>query len=335
MTTVQERVDLMVRLGSYLTADEAPFREVKEKAYRSNPWFIPRFINLAIKNICAEFLNKDRLEAWVSSYPLPGGRDQQLFTVGIVMAGNIPLVGFHDFLCGFISGYPLRLKLSGKDETLLKHIIEKLSEWDPGIKEIITLSPLLKNCDAYIATGSNNSARYFDYYFAKYPRIIRRNRTSVAVLEGNESSGELKKLAADTFLYFGLGCRNITKIYTPPGYDFLPLLQAFREYDFVMDHHKYKNNFDYNLALHLLNNTFFMSSDNLIMSENPAVFSPVSVLYYEGYEDKGILTAGLVHNEDIQCIVGHGFLPFGSAQQPGLTDYADGVDTMKFLSALQ
>src|SRR5690348_4650836 len=181
MTTVQERVDLMVRLGSYLTADEAPFREVKEKAYRSNPWFIPRFINLAIENICAEFLNKDRLEAWVSSYPLPGGRDQQLFTVGIVMAGNIPLVGFHDFLCGFISGYPLRLKLSGKDETLLKHIIEKLSEWDPGIKEIITLSPLLKNCDAYIATGSNNSARYFDYYFAKYPRIIRRNRTSVAV----------------------------------------------------------------------------------------------------------------------------------------------------------
>jgi len=251
------------------------------------------------------------------------------------MAGNIPLVGFHDFLCGFISGYPLRLKLSGKDETLLKHIIEKLSEWDPGIKEIITLSPLLKNCDAYIATGSNNSARYFDYYFAKYPRIIRRNRTSVAVLEGNESSGELKKLAADTFLYFGLGCRNVTKIYTPPGYDFLPLLQAFREYDFVMDHHKYKNNFDYNLALHLLNNTFFMSSDNLIMSENPAVFSPVSVLYYEGYKDKSILTAGLVHNEDIQCIVGHGFLPFGSAQQPGLTDYADGVDTMKFLSALQ
>jgi hypothetical protein len=250
------------------------------------------------------------------------------------MAGNIPMVGFHDFLCVFLSGHRIHIKLSSKDEVLMKHIIEKMIEWDESLKEVIVISEMLKGCDAYIATGSNNSANYFEYYFAKYPHIIRKNRTSVAILTGKETTEELEALADDVYQYYGLGCRNVTKLYVPMDYDFINLLNAFRKYDHLKDHNKYRNNIDYNLAIYILNNQYYMSNDSLLMVENESIFSPISVLHYEFYEKLETIIESLSHRNDLQAIVGHDFIPFGEAQKPMLTDFADGVNTIEFLNSL-
>jgi hypothetical protein len=200
--------------------------------------------------------------------------------------------------------------------------------------ETVSFAERLNNCDAYIATGSNNSGRYFDYYFGKYPHIIRRNRTSVAVLDGSETQEELDLLANDIQLYFGLGCRNITQLFVPREYDFLPLLNASRKYEHFLDFHKYKHNFDYHLALLIMGNRYYMNNDSLILTENESPFSPVSQVHYTFYDDKTQAENALENNGDIQCVVGHGHIPFGMAQSPSLNDYADGVDTMAFLMAL-
>jgi hypothetical protein len=250
------------------------------------------------------------------------------------MAGNIPLVGFHDLLSVFISGHRAVIKPSSKDEALIKHLVKKLEEWNPEIKELISFQEMLKGCDAYIATGSNNSARYFEYYFSKYPHIIRRNRTSVAILNSNETTEELEKLADDVHLYFGMGCRNVTKIFVPKDYDFIPLLDVFRKYDHFKDHHKYRNNYDYYLALHILNGKFYMANESIILFENSSVFSPISQLNYEFYTDKNLVHEQLSSSADIQCIVGNDHIPFGQAQNPSLTDYADDINTLNFLTNL-
>ena len=207
-------------------------------------------------------------------------------------------------------------------------------EWDKEVKELVQFSEMLKGCDAYIATGSNNSSRYFEYYFGKYPHIIRRNRTSVAILTGEETNEELEKLADDVYQYFGLGCRNVTKIYVPEKYDFIPLLAAFKKYNHLADHHKYKNNYDYNLALHLLNKKYYMTNGSILLVEEPSVFSPISQLNYEFYVNKKELVASLKTAPELQCIIGREFIPFGRGQHPGLADYADGVNTLEFLSKL-
>ena len=249
------------------------------------------------------------------------------------MAGNIPLVGFHDFLCCFVSGHHPVIKLSSRDYALFRVILEFLNKKNKISAEQITVSSMLKGMDAYIATGSNNSARYFDYYFGKYPSLIRRNRTSIALLEGDETAEELGKLADDVFLYFGLGCRNVTQIRVPENYDFVPLLSAFRKYQWMADHHKYKNNYDYRLSLAILNKLQYMSNDCLLLLENDSPFSPIAVLHYTYYKDiKDSVPAE--KDENLQCIVGRRFLPFGNSQRPGLSDYADGRDTMKFLRSL-
>jgi hypothetical protein len=250
------------------------------------------------------------------------------------MAGNIPLVGFHDFLCVFISGHRQTIKPSSKDDVLIRHLVQHLNQRDAETLQSISFSEMLKGCDAYIATGSNNSARYFDYYFSKYPHIIRRNCTSVAILMGDESKEELERLADDVYQYFGLGCRNVTKIYVPQQYDFIPLLQAFKKYDHLIDHHKYKNNYDYQLAMLILNKKYYMSNESVLLLEEPSLFSPISRLNYEFYTDIFALRSNLEQQEDIQCITGKGAIPFGQAQQPCLTDYADGADTLQFLRAL-
>jgi hypothetical protein len=193
---------------------------------------------------------------------------------------------------------------------------------------------MIPNCDAYIATGSNNSSRYFEYYFRKYPSIIRKNRTSVAILTGRETEEELEGLADDVHLYFGLGCRNVTKIYVPRNYDFLPLLSAMGKYNYLINHHKYKNNYDYNLAIHILNNQYYMSNDSLLLVENMAPFSRISQLHYEFYTDEQAVRQQVKENENIQCLVSYADTDFGAAQRPGICDYADGTDTMQFLSAL-
>ena len=333
------RIDLAAQLGEYILSNSAEWQEAKQKASLTNPWFIPEFIDLATGNIATNFLDIQKLESWTSSYKI-GTPDPK--KVGIVMAGNIPLVGFQDFLSVFISGHKAIIKASSKDEVLIKHLIEKLAEWsvtrrvpsENKLNELAVFQEMLKGCDAYIATGSNNSARYFEYYFKKYPHIIRRNRTSVAVLEGNETTTELEKLADDVHLYFGMGCRNVTKIYVPKEYDFIPMLSAFKKYDHFKDHHKYKNNYDYHLALHILNGKFYMSNESIILFENPSIFSPISQLNYEFYTDKNVVAKSLTSLDDLQCAVGHDYIPFGEAQVPFLTDYADGIDTMNFLTKL-
>ncbi len=331
---LQQRIDLLSRLGEYMQSDSNAWQQAKEKASRENNWFIPEFIELSTTSIATAFLQKQALTEWASSYSLTPNGPTNPKIVGIVMAGNIPLVGFHDMLCVFISGHIAHIKASSKDEVLVKHLADTMANWDNEVKELIIFSTMLKGCDAYIATGSNNSAGYFEYYFAKYPHIIRRNRTSVAVLTGAETGEELNQLADDVYQYFGLGCRNVTKLYVPKDYDFVPLLNTFRKYNYLADHHKYKNNYDYNLAIHLLNKKLYMSNESLLLVEDGSLFSPISQLHYEFYTDKDSLMASLSQNESLQCVAGKGFTRFGTTQKPSLYDYADGVDTMKFLTTL-
>lgn len=203
-----------------------------------------------------------------------------------------------------------------------------------GIVYVKGHEAFFKGCDAYIATGSNNTARYFEQYFGKYPHIIRRNRTSVALLDGAETDEELKLLASDVFTYFGLGCRNVTQLYLPEGYDMERLLKIFSLHEDMMMHHKYKNNYDYYLAIYLLNKVPYLTNGSLLMVENELPFSAVSVLHYQYYKDKNAALKKLEDSEDIQCIVGEGNVPFGAAQKPSLSDYADGVDTMSFLCGM-
>lgn len=329
---LQQRIDLLVKLGSYLSADNDELETVKINAKRENSWFTQEFIDIANNNISSQFLQKEKLEGWAQQYNIPQENTSPK-TVGIVMAGNIPLVGFHDLLCVFIWGHKAMIKLSSKDSVLMTHVIKKLGEWSDEVPALITVAERLNGCDAYIATGSNNTARYFDYYFGKYPNIIRRNRTSIAMLDGFETSEELSLLADDVQLYFGLGCRNVTKLLVPEGYDFIPLLDALKKYSWFADLHKYKNNYDYHLALLLMNSRFYMSNESIILTENPSPFSPVSQVHYEFY-NKDVEQGQLIPGDDVQCIVGHGYVPFGQAQSPQLEDYADGVDTMQFLQGL-
>jgi hypothetical protein len=329
---LQTRIDLLARLGSYILEDSPEWKTVKQRASAENPWFIPEFVELATSTIANQYLQKEKLEEWADQYKIPS-RQQQPKTVGIVMAGNIPLVGFHDFLSTFISGHKQMIKLSSKDQLLPQHLVGKLSEWNPKVKEYISFSEMLKRCDAYLATGSNNSSRYFDYYFGKYPHIIRRNRTSVAVLTGKETDLQLEKLADDAYQYFGLGCRNVTKIYVPKDYDFTRMLNVFNKYDYLIDYNKYKNNYDYQLAILILNKQYYMTNGSILLAENKSPFSPISQLHYEFYDQKPDLSSREVA-EQVQCIVGMDGVEFGRAQQPRLCDYADGADLLRFLLSL-
>ncbi len=327
---IDARIGLLCRLGEYISEGSDAWQAARHVATVQNGWFTPEAVDMAAGHIAREYLNEARLRSWAEHYTLPPTQRR----VGIVMAGNIPLVGFHDFLCGFVSGHHLLLKLSSKDTALLTHLIKKLIEWEPAIGSQVHTAEMLKGCEAYIATGTNNSARYFEQYFGKYPSIIRRNRTSVAVLDGTESEQDLRKLGSDIFSYFGLGCRNVTQICVPEGYDFVPLLRTLENFKGLNDHNKYRNNYDYHLALFLLNKVAYLDNGSLLLVENALPFSAVSVLHYRHYKDSDALLRELKASPDIQAIIGKDGLPFGTAQQPRLDDYADGVDTMSFLCGL-
>ncbi|MBX2907783.1 MAG: acyl-CoA reductase [Taibaiella sp.] len=328
--SLSARIELLDSLGRYMRSDDDQWQQVKLHAAQANPWFSTDHVEAAAHGIATQFLDGALLEKWVSGYEQSGSQR----TVGIVMAGNIPMVGFHDLLCGFISGHNLSLKLSSKDEVLMKHVVAKMISLGPSLEGTISIADRLTGADAYIATGSNNTARYFEQYFGKYPHIIRKNRTSVAVLDGSETDEELKALGSDIYLYYGLGCRNVTQICVPRGYDFERLLNALKAYNSYADFSKYKNNYDYHLAIYLLNKVPYMSNESLLLVENELPFSAVSVLHYRYYDGKDELMKSLAESEDIQAVVGHGAIPFGEAQRPSLSDYADGVDTMKFLTSL-
>lgn len=331
---LSQRIELAVKLGQYMQEKNAGWEHAKQRATALNGWFIPEFINTAIQNIVTNFLQKKILEKWVKQYPEIANETITPKNVGIVMAGNIPLVGFHDFLSVFISGHNMLIKASSKDEVLIQHLVKILIEWQPELKHSIVFADMLKGCDAYIATGSNSTAGYFDYYFGKYPHIIRRNRSSVAILSGSETAEEMEALADDVHLYFGMGCRNITKLYVPRDYDFVPLINVFKKYIHLADVNKFRNNYDYNLALHVLNNKYYMSTGALLIVEDDNIFSPVSQLNYEAFDNIHTVTDSLKNNPSIQCIVGNGFIAFGHAQCPAIDQYADGEDTMRFLASL-
>ncbi len=330
---LSQREELLAQLGNYMQGNDEEWQQAKQKAYYENQWFIPEFIELSATNIARNFLQPQQLKELINKYEI-SAENRNPKKVGIVMAGNIPLVGFHDLLCVFLYGHYAFIKPSSKDEVLIKHLVKKLIEWNEEVEQYIVVSEMLKNCDAYIATGGNNSSRYFEYYFGKYPSIIRKNRTSVAILTGNETNDELEELANDVYQYFGLGCRNVTKIFVPQQYDFIPLLDAFKKYNHLIDHHKYKNNYDYNLAIHLLNKQYYMTNGSILLIENQSPFSPISQLHYEYYTNEKQLKEKLKTDQSIQCIVGKNDIDFGEAQCPGICDYADGVDTMQFLKSL-
>jgi hypothetical protein len=288
-------------------------------------------------------LSLDKLESWAARYP-DTASEHPLKTVGLIMAGNIPLVGFHDWLCVFTAGHRAKVKLSDKDKVLLPFLVKKMGDWafeSWEHTEFVAEGAPIGGMDAVIATGSNNTARYFEQYFGKYPHIIRRNRNSVAVLDGSETHDDLLALGKDVFTYFGLGCRNVSKLYVPQGYDFEPLLEALHTFNDLVLHNKYKNNFDYNFTLYILNNTPHLSNGCVLLVEHPALTTRIATLHYEYYRDAEHLSDLLSPQlENIQCIVSKmslnniAALPFGATQKPGLSDYADGVDTMAFLTAL-
>ncbi|MBL7728898.1 MAG: acyl-CoA reductase [Dinghuibacter sp.] len=331
---VQKRINLLVQLGEYLLASPNAWQQCTENAYRQNPWFTPEFVQTATGHIVHTMLQREILENFAARYPL-SNNEQPEKTVGMVLPGNIPLAGFHDILCGLLSGHRLLLKLPEKAGVLTEHLVQQLHQWAPELETRLQTATQLKNCDAYIATGSNNTSRYFEHYFGKYPSIIRHNRTSIAILNGAETTTQLEALASDVHLYFGLGCRNVTKIYVPAGYDFVPLLNAFSRYDYFKDHNRYKNNYDYQLALLILNKQYYMTNGTILLTENKHLFSPVSQVFYEYYTgDNQPATLAPGAAGELQCVVGNGHIPYGQAQVPAIDDFADGADTMEFLVRL-
>ncbi|MFN8310164.1 MAG: acyl-CoA reductase [Chitinophagales bacterium] len=309
------------------------------EAQQSNPWFIPEFANAALQAISQKMLSREALLKWLTPYTV-SNEFQPKKLVGLVMAGNVPLVGFHDFLCAYLLGFSMQIRLSSKDDSLFHFVLEKLMAIDPQLKAQLTFVNKLEHYDAVIATGSDNTFRYFEYYFRNHPRVLRRNRNSVAVLSGNESLQELQGLADDVLLYFGFGCRNVSKLFVPESFEVESLFPHFEKYKWMHQHTKYMNNYDYNRTLLLLNKVPHLSNDFLMIQENTAIASPIAVLYFERYHNIETVRQELQQRADkIQCVVSQLDLetrtvPFGQSQQPELNDYADGVDTIDFLLKL-
>jgi hypothetical protein len=335
-----QRINAFANLGKFISENEnqATIEDWIAGANSRNNWFTPPNVKLSLHAITNNYLNHENLKNWAESYPEPSEPRK----IGVVMAGNIPAVGFHDALSVLISGHILLAKLSSDDPFLIRALLAKLVEIEPGFQESIQFADRLNDSDAYIATGSDNTARYFHYYFAKKPNIIRKNRTSVAVLTGNETTAELRALGDDILQYFGLGCRNVSKIFVPTGYNFTKLYEAVEEMSpDYMNHHKYFNNYEYNKSIFLVNRVPHFDNGFLLITESTALVSAISVLHYETYdsiEEVKQMLNGL--EEKVQCVIGSdgtdlpGLVAFGTGQSPALYDYADSVDTMAFLSEL-
>lgn len=306
-----------------------------EYAHHYNGWFTQEFVQMAIKD-WSEALQVDRLNEWLKPYEIKEYLTQK--RVGVVMAGNLPLVGFHDYLSVLLSGHQLVAKLSSDDAHLLPLLNKILAVVAPDLAaQAHFTKDQLKNFDAVIATGSNNTARYFEYYFAKYPHIIRKNRNGIAVLDGEETEEELLGLAKDMMSYFGLGCRSVSKLYIPKGYEFKSFFKALERFQHFEMHSKYYNNYEYNKAIYLVNKQMHRDNGFLLLKEDSSFASPISVLHFEEYTSLSELKLLLeLKKDEIQCIIGHPeeFFNFGEGQHPALYDYADGVDTMAFLTDL-
>lgn len=310
------------------------FNELIDIVHIYNGWFDANSVRTALTS-WSEALKKESIEKWLESYSLPVTDSK---VIAIIMAGNIPLVGFHDFLCVYLSGHAALVKLSTDDDKLFPACLHLLQLFDLDIKKRIKIADgKMEGFDAVIATGSDNSATYFRSYFGKYPHIIRRNRTSLAILDGTETVQDIQQLGLDIFTYYGLGCRNVTKIYMPKGMDINRVFEGIFEFKDIVNNKKYGNNYDYHLAVFLLERYDVLDNGFILFKEDKGIHSPIGTLYYEYYEDKEQLKREMeAIQHDIQCIVGKEapYLPYGSAQKPALWEYADGVDTIDFLTHL-
>ena len=317
------------------------FEDLIKLSQSHNGWYTPENVFFSIQS-WATALTDENLDQWLSAYNLPLDSAQDDKTtycknVGLILAGNIPLVGFHDFLSVLISGNNVLIKTSSNDQYLLPFLAKYLIAIEPGLSTKITfVEGKLENFDAVIATGSNNTSRYFEYYFKDTPSIIRKNRNSVAVLNGEETKEQLVALGEDIFRYFGLGCRNVSKLFVPKGYSFTTFFEAIFEYQDIIHYEKYANNYDYNKAVFLMSNFKLLDNGFLTLKEDPGYASPISSVFYEFYENLEDLQIRLESESDqIQCIVSANIVKnsinFGQTQRPNLWDYADNVDTISFL----
>ncbi len=313
----------------------AEWNDLLQRVYVQNAWYTRQEVLHAFGQ-WAGLLREPVLASWLKAYQGSAPTPRQL-TVALVLAGNIPMVGFHDFLSVLITGNRALVKCPSNDRLLLPFLAGLLIKQEPSLSGRIRFTEgALKGFDAVIATGSNNTSRYFEHYFSSRPHIIRKNRNTVAVLTGAESEADLKGLAEDVFRYFGMGCRSVSKLFVPKGYDFGPLFGAFYHFRQLIDHQKYANNYDYNKAVFLMSGSDMLDNGFLLLKEDTGLGSPIGTLFYEPYESLDTLKMHLQQHADaLQCVVGpseiQGAIPFGSSQRPGLGDYADGVDTVDFL----
>ena len=332
----QQNINNLVQLGELLSKTEQ-FNDIFEEAEQQNSWFTRANVIFAFKS-WSEALSENNVQQWLSQYQLPQTTSSK--KILIIMAGNLPLVGLHDLLCVLVTGHKAIVKLSSNDCVLLPYLITQMKTFAPEWTEAVTFTDdKVTEYDAVIATGSNNTARYFEYYFGKKPHIIRKNRHSVAVLTGKETPEELFALGKDIFLYYGLGCRSISKLFVPKGYDFNLLFQAIYPYKDIIQEQKYANNYDYNKAVYLMSLFQLLENGFLLLKEDEHYGSPIATLFYEYYTNVASLKEKLTTDaEKIQCVVAHNFtteeVAFGETQTPQLWDYADGVDTLNFLLKL-
>ena len=330
---LKERISLFSSLGEFISKSPDSFDEVISQAILLNPWFTQKHIKTSLLSI-AQMLQKEKLENWISNYNLKHVKEKKVL---LIMAGNIPMVGFHDLLCVLVSGHSAIIKFSSKDKILMKFLINKLISICPDINNKINIVDDFVKCqfDALIATGSDSSSKYFNYYFKDYKSIIRKNRRSIAVLDGSETAQDLINLSNDIFLYFGLGCRNVSKLYLPNGYDLNNLFNAFYDYNDIINHLKYSNNYDYNKTVYLMNRENILDNGFVLFKEDISIQSPVATVFYEFYSNKIDLDNFIEENNSLfQCVVGKDNISFGQTQFPNLDSYADQVDTVSFLKSI-
>lgn len=324
-----QRLEALARLQAYMLSNDEEWLAAKEKAFAHNAWFVPEFINLAADNIANLLLSPATLQQWADTYDFRHER-QTPAAIGVIMAGNIPLAGFYQFLIIFLAGHKQRIRLSSKDEVLLWHVIGKMTEWNPAMQAYVSFEDMLKGCDAYMASLENNTSRQFERYFSKYPHFITRASSSAAVLTGNESRDDLETLADDVFQYFGRGSLNVTRLYVPRDFDFIPVIKAFDKYRYLIDHNKYKNNYDYQLALLILNKQFYMTNGCILLAENAGATAPAAMLYYSYYDSE----ANVKEMSGQARLVGHDYEPFGEAAQSVKSGKSVIDDGLQFLRTL-
>ncbi len=337
----KQRLNAFVQLGKHLgsvaNGDTTAWDDVILRAGQQNAWFTEENVRLALRGI-SRMLAEEQLTSWLATYQeLP--RTSEVKAVGIIMAGNIPLVGFHDLLAVLITGNRALVKTSSQDELLPQKLVESLVTIEPAYAGLIEfVEGRMTGFTHVIATGSTNSARYFDYYFSRYPSVIRGNRNSVAVITGRETADELHALGKDVFRFFGLGCRNVSKLFIHRSVNLAGLLTHFEGWHHIIGHNKYHNNYDYHKAIMLVERIPHLDTGFLLLREDRSLACPVSVLHYETFDDVAEVQARLMADSDsVQCVVasaGTGIVqsvPFGKSQEPAPWDYADGVDTMAFL----